>query len=112
MRLNIEVETKQLQILNGPGATALLEVACKLLEQGGQYRMGHPIYVEFTVGHPVTGDPMPLKLEVVGGLQKFVGSYRMEALAKPALETLSVVYWLSEVPTFGRGYIQTDKDES
>lgn len=106
MRLTVAVETARLVILNGPGATKLLDASLRLSEIGGRVHAGAsgPM-VEFTVENPVAGTPMKVFVEVTGGFRKMSDNhYEMNVVVNGWRQALHVSYYLADVG-YGRGEI-------
>ena len=106
MRLNIPVETDSADILNGPGATKLLDAALELSKIGGQAYAGHSgPKLEFTIESPIDGKPMQLTVEMVSDFAKIGGHYEFYGLVVGNPMTVHVTYWLRD-NELGRGSIK------
>jgi len=96
MRLSIPVETDELRILNGPGATELLKAALHLLGIGGHVMADLPGYpVDFTVQHPTDQRPIRLKFELIEMFDQGT-HYLMTGLVPGNPKAVSILYSLAQ----------------
>jgi hypothetical protein len=103
----VSVETASVSIVNGPGATRLLDAALELIGIGGYAYADHPgPKLEFTVESPVDGKPVKQTVEMSANFVKFGGHYEFYGLIAGNPNTVHVVYWLKDSNEPGRGSIK------